>query len=78
MKPRTQCYIIFGYAPTVNIFWQQVMVLPEIYIYLDKVKQYFTNILKNFNSGLFTSYYFLLRIISTAVNSPIICQPLKL
>jgi hypothetical protein len=78
MKLRTQCYIIFRYAPTVNIFWQQVIVLPEICIYLDKVKQYFTNILKNFNSGLFTSYYFLLRIISTAVNSPIICQPLKL
>ena len=32
MKPQTQCYTIFGYAPTVDIVWQQVKVLLEIYI----------------------------------------------
>jgi hypothetical protein len=32
MKPQTQCYTIFGYAPTVDIVWQQVKVLLEKYI----------------------------------------------
>ena len=32
MKPQTQCYTMFGYAPTVDIVWQQSKVLLEIYI----------------------------------------------
>jgi hypothetical protein len=65
----------------VKIFWQQVMVsLVEAFkISVELIIQntVFTTNTEEFPLRLPTSYYFLLRIISTAVNGQIICQPLK-